>query len=376
MKKLTTAAFLILPLALLAQKNEFTIRGKLGDVGPPAKIYLVNAESKAVLDSVFVTEGAFKFIGEVDAPIPAYLTLNKNDSGFRNSKESKFFYLEKGLITVNESSGKLGEAIVTGTPNNAANTEYNQIDKRIMSLSEKIEEKKNAAGADQQQSEVLKKEIEKLEKARMDEGKKAYLQFVRSHRNAMISLMALTELIYVEDHTKVAAAYKTLTSELKNSPKGKQLGDQLAARQKIEIGSFAPIFSMPDTSDNIVSLSSLAGKYVLLDMWASWCAPCREENPNLVKAYQAYKDKNFTILGVSLDTESDKNKWLAAIKKDRLEWTQLSDLKGWDNEAAKLYGVAGIPQNFLIDPSGKIIAMNLRGDELANKLAETLGNKN
>lgn len=107
-------------------------------------------------------------------------------------------------------------------------------------------------------------------------------------------------------------------------------------------------------------------------MWASWCAPCRLENPNLVKAYQTYQDKNFTILSVSLDVASARLKWLAAIQKDNLIWTQVSDLKGWDNEAAKLYGVRGIPQNFLIDPSGKIIAKNLHGNELIEQLSKLM----
>ncbi len=112
---------------------------------------------------------------------------------------------------------------------------------------------------------------------------------------------------------------------------------------------------------------------MLLDFWASWCGPCREENPNVVKAYKQYKDKNFTVLGVSLDQPGKKNLWLAAIKADGLEWTQVSDLKFWGNEVAKLYSIRAIPQNFLIDPSGKIIGKNLRGEELNKKLKEILG---
>jgi thiol-disulfide isomerase/thioredoxin len=119
-----------------------------------------------------------------------------------------------------------------------------------------------------------------------------------------------------------------------------------------------------------VSLSSFKGKYFLLDFWASWCGPCRRENPNVVKAYRQYHNKGFDILGVSLDDSKDD--WLKAIKKDGLSWTQVSDLKGWKNEAATLYGIQGIPMNFLIDKEGKIIAKNLRGQDLEKRLAEVL----
>ena len=146
-----------------------------------------------------------------------------------------------------------------------------------------------------------------------------------------------------------------------------------AVAGKPGIGSMAPEISMKDTSGKIFSLSSLKGKYVLVDFWASWCAPCRGENPNVVANYNKYKNKNFTILGVSLD--EDRAQWIKAISKDKLAWKQVSDLKGWDNAAVSKYGFEGIPYNVLLDPHGKIIATELREGDLGKKLEEVLNGK-
>jgi peroxiredoxin len=138
------------------------------------------------------------------------------------------------------------------------------------------------------------------------------------------------------------------------------------------IGTTAPVFIMADTLEKPVSLSDFKGKYVLLDFWASWCAPCRMENPNIVSAYRQFKDKGFEVVGISLDAASQKAAWIAAIKDDGLHWTQLSDLQGWKNAAAQLYGVKFIPQNFLIDPNGIIIEKGLQGSELKMLLSRLL----
>jgi peroxiredoxin len=166
--------------------------------------------------------------------------------------------------------------------------------------------------------------------------------------------------------------FGTLTPEIQSSPIGKYVAQQIEEGKRNPMGKTLADFQQEDPDGKMVSLSSFRGKYVLVDFWASWCGPCRQENPNVVNAFNKYKNKNFTVLGISLD--KTKQPWLDAIAKDGLNWTQLSDLKGWSNAVAQQFQIQSIPQNFLIDPNGVVIGKNLRGEALESKL-ESLLNK-
>jgi peroxiredoxin len=201
-----------------------------------------------------------------------------------------------------------------------------------------------------------------------------YASFLKSNPQSPVALYALQQYAgYEIDADKVAPMFASLPEALKSYPSAVAFNERIEIARKTAIGKYAMDFTQADTAGHPVSLSSFKGKYVLVDFWASWCGPCRKENPNVVKTFNKYKDKNFTVLGVSLDRPNGKDKWLKAIHDDNLTWTQVSDLKFWDNDVAKQYGIRAIPQNYLLDPEGKIIAKNIRGEELEKKLAEVMG---
>ncbi|MFT3904110.1 MAG: TlpA disulfide reductase family protein [Niabella sp.] len=195
--------------------------------------------------------------------------------------------------------------------------------------------------------------------------------FINKYPASPVSTMLILTTASLSDNTELLEKRAAvLKPEALNSTMGGHLNTMLEDARFNSVGNIAPDFSQTDKDGKLVSLSQFRGKYVLIDFWASWCKPCRMENPFLVKTFQKFKDKNFTVLGVSLD--EDKEKWLAAVKSDGLTWTHVSDLKYWENEVAKQYHIRAIPRNLLIGPDGKILAKDLRGEALEAKLTEIL----
>ncbi|MDB5156424.1 MAG: thioredoxin [Mucilaginibacter sp.] len=367
MKKNILILFILLPLAGWCQNEHFTLNVHTRKPVTANKIYLIYLSGKDVITDSAAYTADVRFSGKIAGPVRATLRMGNQ----RNADELAF-YFENGEISLTVKDS-LKYAVVKGSK---INDEYLVYQKAIEAPQKEIERYtaslRAATAANKTDTVYIQSLKAGAQKANADQ-KQAALQFIKSHPNYFISLVALWQVAgYRINGAEIGPVFETLSPEVQNTTSGKALATLIKAAKSVTIGSKAPVFTQVDTSGRLVSLADFKGKYVLLDFWASWCVPCRGENPNVVKAYHQYKDKNFTVVSVSLDLPGKRENWLAAIKADHLEWTQLSDLKFWDNAVAKQYAIRSIPQNFLIDPSGNVIAADLRGTALQSKLAELL----
>lgn len=352
MKKVLIALLGILPGVTMAQGGAYKVTGDLGN-GNNSRLMMVRytVSTGQKKDSAQAVDGKFTFKGVVN---------DERQKGqivvFDGQRQSSIiFYLEPGNIELKYPKGS-AYYTVGGTPLNKDLQLFN-------TMMNKMLDSVNASGKSvnqfSQEIQPMKFELTK--------------KFIRQHPGSPIGLDLLNEYAIGNNAPEeLHAAYNMLKPDLQSSEKGKELASRIKGMLSAEVGDMAPLFSIPDTEGKNVSLADYKGKYVLVDFWATWCAPCMAEMPNLKKANELYSNKNFTILGVSLDRPDSKDLWLKVIKRDGLTWTQVSDLKWWYSQAAFLYNVNSVPANFLIDPQGRIIAKNLSGEALQAKLAEVI----
>ena len=377
MKKIFFYILTVAPFFALAQEPQpFTIKSKIGNFNAPSRAYLIyQLGSNRVIDSTEIASGSFTFTGKIVNPENAFIVMDPKGFDFTkldSTSDVLNFYIDKGETDIN-SPDSVAKAKITGSQ---INTDYKKLTDQLNPLSVQARqlqvEARAATPAQQNSADFQNSAQAKLKQLQVSQ--KAIIKlFIQTNPDSYISLLALSSVGGPSpDPAELDPLYDGLSKRLKETETAKIFKTALDGIRKTAVGVPAPDFTQNDVNGTPVKLSSFRGKYVLVDFWASWCGPCRQENPNVVKAYNRFKDKNFTIIGVSLDRADGKTAWQSAIKSDGLNWTQVSDLKFWNNEVAGLYNIKSIPANFLIDPTGKIIARDLRGEDLENKLQDVL----
>lgn len=358
-----------------AQDQQFQINIKPAEPMPGYTAFLCykKAPGRITIDSASYSNGGFSIEGTTPSTQSAILYVEEGNSGFGrklNGKPGITIYLEQGTITVT-GKDKFQNVHLSGTPLNSDQQAYMDLIAPFQKKEADLIARNASAIAkkDNKASEKLQNEYRTL---MLSKHKKEEIYF-NQHLGSSVALDWLRNADFLlQEKSRAMILFEKLDEKLKQSTAGRKYLKSLQDNVSVETGSIAPDFTAKNISGENISLKSFKGQYVLLDFWASWCVPCRRENPNMLRIYNKYKTKNFTILALSMDESSSA--WIKAIQQDNMPWIQLSDTGAFNGMTARTYGITSIPSNVLIDPQGKIIARNLHGEELQKVISKTLSN--
>lgn len=365
------AVYLIIACVIISsctsKTPHYVVKGSI-DGSDSITFYLQKREAgKTILiDSALSKDGKFVMKGGmVKYPEMVQLLAGK-------TKKRTSFYLENSEITITGNIDSLFKAKFAGSKTQAENDSLLNSVKPLTDNYSKLVPKYQAANQDGDAAGVaaVEKQMDSIQTAITN----LYKDFVKNKPSSYVTPSILTSLSYDMEADEIETLVNGLDTALVALPQIQTLKERVKVMKSVAVGQQAPDFTLNDVDGKPVSLSSKFGpKLLLVDFWAAWCGPCRQENPNVVKVYNEFHKKGFDVFGVSLDHE--KNDWVKAIKDDKLAWSHVSDLQWWNSAAAKLYAVNSIPANFLLDETGKIIGKNLRGEDLYKRVSETLGTK-
>ncbi|HEX8376282.1 MAG TPA: TlpA disulfide reductase family protein [Pedobacter sp.] len=354
---------LITVLTACKKSDEFTIDGQLENFGSLKKVAIYKADK--LLDSAILNaDGKFKF--HVASPDVDFYYIAAEQKTYpliaQNGDELEFKA---------DYANEAGEFELSGSDNAERLKEFNKISSRYGKVYLDIQkEYQDKVSRDPSIKESLEATLIPRFEKNMDDFAKETIQFSEKNKDNLAGFYAISSLDQTKYEPQLLAYANSIRGKFANTKAVQEFLTKMDKLNSLSVGKVAPDFEMASVDGKSLKLSQFRGQYVLLDFWASWCGPCREENPNVVKQYNAFKNKGFTVLGVSLDNNRDL--WLKAIKDDNLTWNHVSELKQWDSNIVKQYSIEGIPMSFLLDKEGKIIGKNLHGQQLEEILTRTL----
>ena len=366
MKKFLFLSAIAVIFTACQNKTQYTINGTVTDpMYEGQKVVLVESTDNEMtpVDSTIISNGKFKIKGETESSVLRFISIGEDANKVRS-----IIMVEPGKINVVYDS----VFHVTGSELNDRYSDFNNVQKDLNTKARALSEQYNNAMADGTITEDLETEISSAYEKVADEAKGKSFDFVKANIDnelGQYTFISTSGMFTTEQQKEILAM---TSEEFKEKKNVKRIVDQIEAMEAVAIGRDFIDFTMKNPKGEYVSLSDYVGKgkYVFIDFWASWCGPCIQEMPNVVKAYEKYKNKDFEIIGVSLD--KDEEKWLQGVKDLNMTWPQMSDLKLWESEAVGLYAIKSIPHTVLLDKEGKIIAKDLRGEQLEEKLAELM----